>query len=189
MEENMKRISPLIALALCALASQAAMAQSDIGLKSIGAAVGYVSPEDLDGTFGLGVFADMGRITPDIGLETRIDYWSQSEEAFGTEVSIRDIAVGARGKYYFSTANPRVRPFAGAGLGLHFLSAEVTVSVPPFPTVTTDDSETKLGLDFGGGIATSMSPRADLHAEMWYGIVSDVSQFSLRVGMSYKLGS
>ena len=41
---------------------------------------------------------------------------------------------------------------------------------------------------FGGGIRTSVSPTLDLHAEGWYGIVSDVNQFSLRVGMSYRLG-
>ena len=35
---------------------------------------------------------------------------------------------------------------------------------------------------------TSVSPVLDFHAEGWYGIVSDVNQFSLRVGMSYRLG-
>lgn len=185
----MKRNAILVAIALGVLAAQPAMAQSDIGFKRLGGALGYVSPENLDGTFGLGVFADLGTITPDISLEPRIDYWSKSKDEFGTEVSVHDVAVGARAKYNFATTNPKVRPFAGAGLGLHFISAEVSVSMPGFPTTSASDSETKLGLDFGGGIATPLSPRTDLLAEAWYGIVSDFSQFSLRVGLSYKLGS
>lgn len=185
----MKRHAILVALAFSLLASQQALAQSDLGFKRLGGSIGYVSPEDLDGTFGLGVFADMGRITPEISLEPRIDYWSQSEEAFGTKVSVTDVAIGARAKYHFATSNPNMRPFAGAGLGMHFLSAEMEMSFPGFPTETVSDSETKLGLDIGGGLATTMSPKLDLIGEAWYGIVSDFSQFSLRVGLSYKLGS
>jgi opacity protein-like surface antigen len=185
----MKRKVTLLALALGLLTAQQAMAQSDLGFKRMGAAVGYVSPENLDGTFSLGVFADMGTITPAISLEPRLDFWSQSEQAFGAEASIRDIALGARGKYHFPTSNPDVRPFAGAGLALHFLNSEVSITVPGFPTISDSQSSTKLGFDFGGGVATSLSPRADLTGELWYGLVSDASQFSLRVGLSFKLGS
>lgn len=185
----MKRNVTILALALGLLAAQQAMAQSDIGFKHAGVAIGYVSPENIDGTLGVGVFADLGTLTPVISLEPRIDYWSHSEEAYGSKATIRDIAVGARGKYHFSTAKPNVRPFAGAGLGMHFINAEVSISVPGYPTMTADDSSTKLGLDLGGGVETSLSPRADLNGELWYGIVSDVSQLSLRVGLSYKLGS
>jgi outer membrane protein W len=73
------------------------------------------------------VFADMGRITNNIMLEPRMDYWSKSEGAFGAEASIRDLSVGARAKYLFETSNPKIQPFAGVGLGMHFLKAEVTV--------------------------------------------------------------
>ena len=52
---------------------------------------------------------------------------------------------------------------------------------------TFEDSATKLGLDLGGGIAAAVSPRASLLGELWYSVVSDVSQFSLRCGMSYSL--
>lgn len=207
----MKRIVVLLVLATCVLASQA-MAQSrgkvsgsssgagqkvsqsspgaDLGFKRVGAAVGYVSPQDIDGTFSLGVFADCGTITPKIAVESRIDYWSHSEEAFGVEASVRDIVVGARGKYLFEMQGSNLRPFAGAGLGLHLLHAKVTTpAFGGFPATTAEDSSTKLGLDLGGGVATAINPQMDLLGELWYGIVSDVSQLSLRVGVSYKLGS
>ncbi len=185
----MKRNVLLLTLAFCVLASGAATAQSDLGLKNVGVAVAYVSPEDLDGTFSIGVFANHGTIAPRIGLESRLDYWSHSEDSFGAEAKVSDIAIGARGKYYFQAANPKIRPFAGAGLGIHLLHAKVTT--PPqfgFPAMTIEDSSNKLGLDFGGGLATALGPKTDFLAEVWYGVVSDVNQFSLRVGMSYRLG-
>ena len=163
--------------------------QMHLGLRSIGGALGFVSPENSDGTFTLGAFADCGRITPNIALEPRIDYWSKSQDSFGAKASLRDIIIGARGKYLFQTSNPKLMPFAGAGLSMHFVHAEVTENVPGFPPMQVEDSATKLGLDIGGGVSTPIGPRSDLLGEAWYGIVSDVSQFSLRVGMSYRLGN
>jgi outer membrane protein W len=171
---------------MCAIVSTGALAESDLGLKDIGAAVGFVSPDNIDGTFSIGVFADHGNVTRHIGLESRLDYWGQSESAFGAEASIRDIAIGTRGKYYFETSKANLKPFAGAGLGIHFLHSEATVAMPG-SEMTVEDSATKLGLDLGGGLAAAVSPRANLLGELWYSVVSDVSQFSLRCGMSYSL--
>jgi opacity protein-like surface antigen len=185
----MKRYVLFLVIALCATAPPGAMAQSDMGLKSLGAAVGYVSPDNLDGTFGIGAFANWGMITPRIGLESRLDFWSWSESAFGAESKVRDVSLGARGKYFFNTANPRLQPFVGAGLALHFVKAEVSVEVPGFPPMSVSDSETKLGLDLGGGLSIPMSPRTAFLGELWYGIVPDVSQFSLRAGVSFAIGS
>ena len=179
----------LLALALCGLVARDAAAQSHLRLDRIGGAIGYVSPEHIGGTLGLGVFADLGTIAPRIGLETRLDYWSSSDQLYGTKTSVHDVTLGARGKYFFPAPGSKFRPFAGAGLGFHVLHAEITIPVTPgVPEMTIGDSQTKLGLDLGGGATTSVGPRTDLLGEIWYGIVSDVSQFSLRVGLSYKLG-
>jgi len=188
-----KCIVPVLLACFCTLVSQNAMA-SDLGLKGLGVSVGMVSPEDIDATFGFGVFADHGFITPEIALESRIDYWSKSEDTGFGEFSLRDIEVSARGKYMFPTSSGRLFPYAGAGLGLHFLNAKV--DVPPMdlgggnviPGYTAEDSETRLGLDIGGGFQMPVNPKTDFVAEAWYGIVSDVSQFSLRVGMEWALG-
>src|SRR5688572_18392827 len=158
---NMKRSILFVALVLSAICSANAMAESDLGFKGIGAAVGYVGPEDIDGTFSIGAFMDHGNITDRISLESRVDYWSQSESAFGSEASVRDIAVGARGKYNFVVSNPKIQPYVGAGMGIHFVKAEVTMSeFPGFPEMTVEDSMTKFGLDLGGGISTPVAPRA-----------------------------
>ena len=183
----MKHKALLLVLALGLLSAQQAAAQSNIGLRAIGASAAFVSPENLDGAFGLGVFADLGQIAPKIGLEPTIEYWSRTDSQFGIENSIRDISIGARGKYYFDVANPKVRPFAGAGLGLHFLHAETSETIPGFGTVSATGDDTKLGLDLGGGITTPLNAKNDFRAEAWYGIVSDVNQFAVRVGFSHKL--
>jgi hypothetical protein len=176
-------------LALCVVVAPAAMAQSDLGLKSIGGTVGIVSPENLSTTFGLGAFADWGTIAPRIGLDSRIDYWSQSSNTFGYGSSIRDVTLGARAKYYFEVSHSKLHPFAGGGLAIHFLHSEVTIPTSPgFPGMTASGSDTKIGVDLGGGFASAVGPRTDLLAEAWYGIVSDVSQLALRVGLSYRLG-
>jgi len=186
----MKRNALLLTLALVAAIAPAAMAQSDIGFKKLGVATGFVSPENLDGTFTFGAFADLGTITPNIGLEPRLDYWSWSQSAFGVEGKVHDVIFGTRAKYYFDIQKSKLRPFAGAGLALHFVGIEATTpAMGGFPAMTVSDSQTKLGVDLGGGLLTPVSPRVDFLGEIWYGIVSDVSQFSLRAGLSMKLGS
>ena len=187
----MKRITLMLTLALAslALAAPAAMAQSDLGLKRIGGAIGIVDPEGLGTTFSLGVFADHGTVTPNISLESRLDYWGQSDAYFGTETSFRDIALGVRGKYNFETSNPKLRPFLGAGLGLHFFKSEVTVPPPFGPGTVAEGSATELGVDLGGGISTPLSPKANLLGETWFGIVDGPNTFALRAGVSFKLGS
>ena len=101
-----------------------------------------------------------------------------------------DIAIGARTKYHFEVKNPKFRPYAGVGPGMHFIHAEETIPAGGgFSALTVDDSRTNLGLDLGGGVATALSPRSDLMGELWYGVITDVSQFSMHVGMSFKLGS
>jgi opacity protein-like surface antigen len=161
---------------------------SSLGLKQVGVALGYVSPENVDGAFSFGGFADWGQIAPNWGLESRIDYWSHSESSFGADASIHDIVVGARTKYYFPVANPKLQPFAGGGLGLHFLEAKVeTPAQPGIPAMSLSSSDTKLGIDLGGGVAMPINMKANFLGEAWYTVVSDVSQLQLRAGVSFKL--
>jgi opacity protein-like surface antigen len=141
-------------------------------------------------TFGLGASASWGTIAPNVGLESHIEYWSNSDNAYGFEASVRDISLGARARYFFNVPDSPIRPFAGGGLGLHFLREEITIPVFfGFPSQSTSESQTKFGVDLGGGFATSLSPSYDIVGEAWFGIVSNVNQLSLRVGISYNLGS
>jgi len=131
---------------------------------------------------------DLGTVAPRVRLSSYLDFWSESQSAFGTKASMRDIALSFRGTYQFPVNNPKLQPFAGAGLGLHLVHAKVDVTDPfSGQTMTAEDSSTKLGLDIGGGVTSPLSPRTDLQGELWYGIVSDVSQLSLKVGLAFHL--
>ncbi len=198
-----KWIVLLIATGFCTLASQNALATpstqkahpksrashsksegASMGLKAFGVQVGMVSPEDIDATAGFGIFADWGTMAPNFRLKSHLDYWSASEDApFGGEATLRDVALTMRGHYLFPVTSPRFQPFVGAGLGLHFLNAKV--EVPGYPNV--EDSSTKLGLDFGGGFAAPISPKTDFTTELWYGVVDNANQLSLKVGMAFKM--
>src|SRR5262245_22510528 len=101
----MKRITLLLTVVSLVLVASVASAASDLGFKRVGASIGIVDPEGLGTTFSLGAFVDHGTIAPHFSLESRLDYWSQSESIFGTETSMRDAAVGARVKYTFETSN------------------------------------------------------------------------------------
>jgi hypothetical protein len=178
---------------ICIFACSQAFAQADIGLKGAGLKIGIVGPQDVDATVGFAAFADLGQITPNIMMETYIDYWQQSENLFtGGEATIRDITWGTRAKWMFPVSNPKIKPFAGAGLGVHFLNAKVDVPaqfIGPIlmPAFTLEDSSTKVGLDIGGGVAATINDRTDFIGELWYGFVSDVNQLALNVGFLYKL--
>lgn len=183
----------IAAICLCLFGWSSAAAQSDLGFKGVGGELGIVNPEDIDATLGLGVFADFGEIIPSLRLEGYLDYWSNSQSEFGFEMSVRDIALGAKTKYVFKMSNSIVQPFVGGGLGIHFIHGEVTMpdqNVGGFiiPGLTVDDSSTKLGLDLGGGMSIPINHKMDFLTELWFGIVSDVNQMSFKLGMVYRLG-
>lgn len=178
-----------LALAFCAFAVQDAAADSNMGLKALGGNVGLVSPEDIDETVGFGVFADWGNFSPSWALGSNLDYWSKSEDlGFGADVSLRDISFSTRAKYLFAVSSPKFQPFVGGGLGLHFLRAEVTFAEDPFfPEETVSDTQTEIGLDLGGGFRTPLGASSELAGDLWYSIVDDFSQLSLKLGVAFRM--
>ena len=182
----------LIAGCLCILAVSNATAQSDLRFKGAGLEVGVVNPEDLATTIGFGAVVDLGTVVPRVMLEAYLGYWSKSEEEFGIEASVRDLAVGTHAKYLFDVPSTKIRPFAGGGISVHFVSAEVVIPDQNvmgiiIPGSSASDSSTKLGLDLGGEFYAPMTPNMNFVTEIWAGIVSDVNQLALKVGVLYNL--
>jgi opacity protein-like surface antigen len=189
-----KRLTVWAILLFCSVASQNAWAGTNLGLRSAGVDVGYVDPENIDGTMGFGAFANMGNLSPDIRLAPHLGYWSKSQEAFGTKASISDISFSTRGLYMFHTTSQKFRPYAGAGLGFHFLHAKVQTAAQDLgggviiPAMEASDNSTKLGLDMGGGFTTPLSEKTDFCLDLWYTAISDVGHLSLKAGVSFDLG-
>ncbi|UCF04132.1 MAG: outer membrane beta-barrel protein [bacterium] len=192
----MKRVTVvLISLVLCAFISSNAFAQSNLAFSGIGVKIGLVDPDDVDAALEFGIFTDLGRITSSISLESYVNFWSKTEDITGGgEFYVRDFIIGAKSKYIFSTANPTIRPFAGAGLGFHILQSGVDIPAIDLgggmiiPAVSEDDTEIKIGLDIGGGILVDLNQSWAIQGETWYSIVSDISQIAIQVGLLYKLG-
>jgi hypothetical protein len=188
----MKRFGLIIALvAFCTILSSGA-AHAALALEGVGGHVSIVSPDNVDGSVGLGFLMDMGFVGTQYGLETYAAYWSNTESAFGAEASVSDFLVGGRGKYGFITASPSLHPYVGAGLGLHYVTASVDIASYNFggvivPGSSVSDSEVKLGVDLGGGMTWDAGDRVSLLSDAWFTIVSDVSQFTLRLGLLYRM--
>ncbi len=185
----------LISVTLCAFISSNASAQSNLALRGIGVKIGMVDPENVDTAFEIGLIADLGTITPNVSLESHVNYWSiKNDITGGGEVFVRDIVFGAKGKYMFSMSNPVIKPFAGAGLGFHILRSGVDIpavyygGIMIMPAVSESDTEIKIGLDIGGGIQGDINQSWAILGETWYSIVSDISQLSLQIALLYKLG-
>jgi hypothetical protein len=57
-----------------------------------------------------------------------------------------------------------------------------------YPGTSVSDTETKIGLDLGGGLRIDRGSQFAFIGEGWFSIVSDISQFSLMVGLEYMFG-
>jgi len=188
----MKRIFAMLVcfLALSAMTT-ATMAAADFGLKGIGVRVGVVEPENLDTTVGFGLFLDMGTFHPNVAFETFASYWSNSFDVGLAESSFRDIAVGAKVRYLINTSRPTIHPFVGAGVSAHIMRSEVSTSDitlfgETIPGMSLDATDTKVGLDLGGGLRAGVADRIDIIGEAWYGFIPDVNQFIATGGIAYK---
>ncbi len=180
------KLTGMMVIVACLVLASYGYAQQDIGLKGAGGKLGLVDPENVESVIGIGAFADLGTITPQIQLEGNLDFWSKSYKSFGAEVSFRDIFLGGTVKYMFQTSNPAWRPFAAGGLGFHFVHFKNTGS--NFAgSVVMEQSDVKIGVDLGGGVFYLLNEQIDLLGELKYRIVSDVNQFTLQAGVLYHL--
>jgi hypothetical protein len=103
-----KSLVAMLALGICVMASQNAMAEPHLGLQSAGFQAGMVNPENL---------RRWGTLTPNIRLASHLDYWSKSGD-HGHRQAAADIAVN--GPITVPGLVGEVSPYAGVGMGLHF---------------------------------------------------------------------
>jgi len=183
-----------LSILICMAFSQNAWAASNIGLQRIGVDAGLVDVDGGGSTLGLGLTADMGTFSKDVRFSLHANYWNDTEESFGAEAGVRDISFGGRARYMFHMDSPKFQPYAGAGLGLHFYRA--SVSIPDMdlgggviiPGEEMSDTSTKLGMDLNGGFNVPMSAKTDFTTDLTY-TLSDIDQFSLKAGVSFKVGN
>jgi hypothetical protein len=178
----MKKLFLLVAVC-CVFVSANAFAQSPV--RAIGFEAGYVSPdvnniEQAENTWVAGVFMDFGLPMANLLINPFVNYWeSTTEVAPASDVSLRDVAIGANVKFTIPTASVKFQPFLAGGLAVHMLNAEAT-GAP-------SDGENKIGFQGGAGFKVGVSERASAIASGWYNIVEDVNNWSLRAGLSFNM--
>ncbi len=176
----------LVAVAGVASFASTAAAQTnrteDIGLgfKGIGARIGLVDPEGASSTLDLGFHIDFGELARNVHVSPIVEYWSVGQDVGPYNAQLKDFSLGLDLMFDFPLQDSRITPYAGGGLGLHFLKSETNV-----PDVD-DDSRTKLGLNAQGGIRTDVMPNLALFGELRYNFVSDANQLKLLGGFTYR---
>lgn len=174
-------------LALSFFLAPLAHAQANIGLKAVGGGLGLVDP---DGPIGLSILlegaADLGEISPNLGLDVRLGFWSNSKEfapdASRSELSTRDIIIGGGIKYMFDIDNEQLRPYAGGGLSMHL--AKVITRRPNLPDFSISDTE--LAFDIRGGVKYLLNQNLDLIGEVMF-TTGDAEQFTIKAIFLFKL--
>jgi opacity protein-like surface antigen len=177
---------PALCLLLCAAVVADGHAETDIGFKGVGGRLSFVSPDNIDGTIGFGGVVDLGTFAPRVGFGATLDMWFSSQSV----ADFRDIIFGANSRYKFEVKNnPKLKPYAGGGLALHFFHSKIPAQTIGFITIPeVSDTSTKLGVDLFGGTAYEVSPKLDITGELMYRIVSDVGQFVISGGVIYYFG-
>ena len=151
---------------------------------SLSLGVGYVAPNDVDSTFWVTAnyrFRIMDRVL----LEPEVGYWEKGDDLPGFDVTVEDLNFGVNGILELGGAGDTgLRPWVGAGLGLHRLKG-----VADFDEDGDDDAggtDTELGIHLLGGFDFGLTDTFALYAAARFDIVSDLNQFKVYGGVRYR---
>jgi outer membrane autotransporter protein len=109
-----------------------------------------------------------------------VEYWSVGQDVGPYNADIKDLSFGADVNFDFPLQDSRFTPYAGGGLGMHFLSA--SSNVPNVP----DQDHTKFGFNLQGGIQSDVMPNLAIFGELRYNFVSDANQLKILGGFTYR---
>ncbi len=169
----------IVAAVVFFLISVPVFGQSDIGFKGIGGKIGYMKPEDIDGTFTVGAVVDLGTFIPELHWDASIQYWSAGKDEVDSDWSLTDIAIKSTVRYLFPTGG-NVAPYAGGGLGIHFYSCD-----HDGPAGSSSDSE--FGFHILGGVDIPLAPQWKAQVEAEYAD-ADIDQIAVVANLIYALG-
>lgn len=161
-----------ILMAGALLCAGSASHAGEIGLKAIEARLGFA---DLDGgggsTFIVSGGADLGRLTPDLGLDVGVDFWTKNwgedygylGDAYDWDWTWTNIGFLCHLRYDF-VKEGSFRPYGYGGLGLHYWSVSWDCTGCESYGWDYDESGIELGFDVGAaaefGSGEGMTPVA-----------------------------
>jgi Outer membrane protein beta-barrel domain len=136
---------------------------SAFGLTGFGGKLGYLTPEDLDGTMVVGAHLEFEQHDSRLHFIPSLMYWKAN--------NLSDASANADFYYHF-VREGLIAPYLGAGLGVNFFNNDGS-----------NQSDTKLGANLFGGVRLP-APGHHYFFEGRY-TASDVSQFSVLGGITF----
>lgn len=133
------------------------------GLTGFGGKLGYMSPENLDGTLAVGAHLEFERHGSRLHLLPSLMYWKAN--------SVSDLSANAD-LYYHLASEGLMTPYLGVGLGIN-----------RFHNENSERPDTKLGANLFGGIRLP-APGHHYFLEGRY-TASEISQFSVLGGITF----
>jgi hypothetical protein len=130
----------------------------------VGAKLGYVNPEDLDGSVMLGAHLDFDHPNG-LRLQPSLNYWDSDV--------VSDVSPNLDLSYRFMGGGG-VTPYLGAGLGMHMYNSD-----------NSSFSDTNLGMNLFGGVSFPGS-RTDVFLEARHS-TSDITQTALLGGVTLRI--
>jgi len=147
-----------------------------LGFQGLGARIGFVDPEGTSSTVALGVHIDGVEFVRNVHVMPLVEYWKVGVSG----VDVSDLTIASDINLDFPIEGGRMVPYAGGGLGLHFVKIDNPFAGPGY-----DASNTKLGLNIQGGIRNQVMPNLGIFGEVKYSFVSDVNQLKVMGGFTY----
>jgi opacity protein-like surface antigen len=202
----MKKTLMLVSITLLAVSFLSAQ---EIGLKGVGGGLGYAtvsfagggSSTESVGGFAISGHAYLGDLIKNLGFYPELQYLATSKDVGNGKFKVSQFGINANVLYAMELENSPVKPYAGAGLGLEFVSgtAESPVVTVPGYTIggvtygggsyggSVTSSYTRLGINLMVGGRYQLNPNLTLFLEPRYSLISDFNQFVIKVGATYAL--
>ena len=182
----MRRIIPIFrSVTLCAAVCvilMAAPARAGGGLTGIDASTATVFQQGQSSFSGLGIRFRIQdpRLIENLDFLPSVEYWRNSTtiSTFGLHAVRRDATLGVDMRYLLP--GEAWRPYAGAGVAVHFLSSQVE-----FAGNDSHDSLTKGGFTLLGGVAFGTKSRLGNFIEVKGHFVPGYRQLKLNMGLSW----
>jgi hypothetical protein len=175
---RLRRLFCITAVLNCLFLLPASAQTPDTGLIGVGADIGVLFPDEaFEKTFTWDGYGEW-YVTPRISLRGMFSYASPGFEN-RTEDHFRQSRLLFNGVYNWKRG--ALIPFATAGAGFYFVR-EILDNAPD------PDSDTRGGLNFGGGLEYLVGERASIKGEARFDIVSQPAGFPDATGFTLTFG-
>jgi opacity protein-like surface antigen len=177
----MKRTGIAVICTLMLLGFTFSDSDAQIGFKGVGAHLGYVDAEGIDGTIMFGGHVNLGEIIPGLSLVPSVDYWKKSASELGIDVDFSQLSVNANVAYALPVGES-INVMAIGGIAWVRVKADVSVS--GFGSASGTDSG--IGLNLGGIVSVPVSDNLSVGGGIIY--TTEGEQLKIVGGFTFWLG-